>query len=53
MLSQEKRENCSPERLTAAEVTFIGICFLCYRRCAVKRVQGQQFIGVQGQNGIL
>lgn len=27
MLSQEERENCSPERLTAAEVTFIGICF--------------------------
>lgn len=40
MLSQKERESCSPERLTAAEVTFVGICFLCYRRCAVKRVQG-------------
>ena len=40
MLSQEERESYSPERLTAAEVTFVGIFFLCYRRCAVKRVQG-------------
>ena len=45
----ERMGKLSPERLTAAEVTFVGICFLCYRRCAVKRVQGQQVIGVQGK----
>lgn len=36
----ERKGKLSPERLTAVEVTFVGICFLCYRRCAVKGVQG-------------